>query len=143
MNDRVYSEQNELDFLAGTSTLSPKGRVTAGGPEGGGSGQNSREGEGFMQGTAQSSPGGKSRREHRGGRPDSSAQILQRSVQTPQVAKTVGLQVARKEREEEKVEGPRPQQPAKLPASSPANNCCSSTSAGPSFHSGQQGQDCH
>lgn len=47
------------------------------------------------------------------------AQILQRSVQTPQVAKTVGLQVARKEREEEKVEGPRPQQPAKLPPSSP------------------------
>lgn len=45
------------------------------------------------------------------------AQILQRSVQTTKVAKTMGLQVARKEREEEKVEGQRspPPQPAPLP----------------------------
>lgn len=57
------------------------------------------------------------------------APILQRSVQMPQVGKTTGLQVARKEGEEEKVQEQRPLQQAEDPPP-----CChSSTSAYPSL----------
>lgn len=67
------------------------------------------------------------------------AQILQRSVQTPQVAKTVGLQVARKGTR--RGEGGRAE--ASAASQAPPQLPAPTTSAGPSFHSGQLGQGCH